>query len=78
MSTHDAIPLIVGPSEIEENPVKQLTNRHGSALPRFRGLLLRRRCDSCGTRVNIHGENEDSVTLKCPECHREYVFFQRP
>ena len=56
----------------------QHVNRHGSALPRFRGLLLRRRCDFCGTRINILGEDEDTVTMQCPQCNRQYIFFQRP
>ncbi|MGC9967290.1 MAG: hypothetical protein ABSE08_17985 [Syntrophobacteraceae bacterium] len=78
MSSRDVVPLIVSPSEDEKNPVMQLANRHGSALPRFRGLLLCRRCDFCGTRIDVHGEDKDSVTLQCPQCLRQYVFFQRP
>jgi hypothetical protein len=70
--------LVVSPSDVEDKQVMQLANRHGSAFPRFRGLLLRRRCDFCGIRVDVHGEDEDSVTLQCPQCLRQYVFFQRP
>ena len=44
----------------------------------FRGMLLRRRCDSCGTRIHILTEVDDRVFMKCPECLREYVFFHRP
>ena len=61
---------------MEGSPVTQLTNRHGDTIPRFRGLLLCRRCDFCGTRIGIHCESKDRVTMKCPECQREYVFFE--
>ena len=44
----------------------------------FRGVLLRRRCDACGTRINILGEGADKVFMRCPECLREYVFVHRP
>ncbi|MDR3555118.1 MAG: hypothetical protein P4L55_10225 [Syntrophobacteraceae bacterium] len=44
----------------------------------FRGMLLRRRCDSCGTRIHLLTEVDDRVFMKCPECLREYVFFHRP
>jgi hypothetical protein len=44
----------------------------------FRGVLMRRRCDSCGTRIGIKCEGENKVILKCPECHREYTFFNHP
>ncbi len=50
----------------------------GGAATWFRGILLRRRCDSCGTRINILGEVDDRVFMRCPECLREYVFIQRP
>ncbi|MDR3566874.1 MAG: hypothetical protein P4L43_02485 [Syntrophobacteraceae bacterium] len=49
----------------------------GAASTWFRGLLLRRRCDSCGTRIRILGEGDDKVFMRCPECLREYVFFHR-
>ncbi len=48
------------------------------AITRVRGMLLRRRCDSCGTRIDMLGELDDRVFMKCPECLREYVFYQRP
>lgn len=50
----------------------------GGSATWFRGMLLRRRCDACGTRINILGEIDDRVLMRCPECLREYVFFQRP
>ncbi len=62
----------------EEDRVAQAANSHGSTRLRFRGLLLRRRCDSCGTRISILGEEIDKVFMRCPECLREYVFFERP
>jgi hypothetical protein len=61
---------------MEENPVTQLRDRHGNTLPWFRGLLLCRRCDFCGTRIGVHAEGKDRVIMKCPECQREYVFFE--
>ncbi|MGC8491448.1 MAG: hypothetical protein ACP5SH_06900 [Syntrophobacteraceae bacterium] len=50
----------------------------GASATWFRGILLRRRCDSCGTRIDILAEGEDRVFMRCPECLREYVFSQRP
>ena len=76
MSKQDALPLKEDPSEMEESSITQPTNRHGDTIPRFRGLLLCRRCDFCGTRIGVHGESKDRVTMKCPECQREYVFFE--
>ncbi|MFZ0929118.1 MAG: hypothetical protein WAN11_10990 [Syntrophobacteraceae bacterium] len=74
----DALTLAGDPSEREEDGATQAINAHGSTLPRFRGLLLCRRCDFCGTRISIHGEGDDSVVMRCPECQREYVFFDHP
>jgi hypothetical protein len=74
----DALTLAGDPPERGEDGVATAMNLHGSALPRFRGLLLCRRCDSCGARISIHGESDDSVVMKCPECQREYVFFEHP
>ncbi len=51
--------------------------RHSSTLPHFRGVLLCRRCDVCGARISIKGEAKDRVILKCPECQKEYTFFER-
>ena len=76
MSEQDVLPLKVDPSEMEESSGLAAYNRHGGTLPRFRGLLLCRRCDFCGTRIGIHGESKDRVTMKCPACQREYVFFE--
>lgn len=50
----------------------------GGAATWFRGVLLRRRCDSCGSRISILSEGDDKVFMRCPECLREYVFFHRP
>ena len=74
----DALTLAGDPPEREEDRVATAMNLHGGALRRFRGLLLCRRCDSCGARISIHGEGADSVVMKCPECQREYVFFEHP
>ena len=76
MSKQDALPLKVDPSEMEESSTSQPSNRHGDTILRFRGLLLCRRCDFCGTRIGVHGESKDRVTMKCPACQREYVFFE--
>jgi hypothetical protein len=46
--------------------------------PRFRGVLMRRRCDLCGTRIGLKCEGKDRVVLRCPECQREYIFFEHP
>jgi len=46
--------------------------------PRFRGVLMRRRCDSCGTRIGLKCEGEDRIVLRCPGCQQEYVFFEHP
>jgi hypothetical protein len=64
-------------SSESKNEGTQVLNTDGSTLPWFRGLLLCRRCDFCGTRIGIHGEGDDRVIMKCPECSREYVFFER-
>ncbi|MFZ2447959.1 MAG: hypothetical protein WAW37_16505 [Syntrophobacteraceae bacterium] len=48
-----------------------------NTLPRFRGYLLCRRCDTCGTRIDLKREAEDRIILKCPRCNREYVFIER-
>lgn len=77
VSNRDPFTLAGVPCQSEEDEATQVTNMHGRTLPRFRGLLLCRRCDSCGTRIGIHGEGNDRVVMKCPECLREYVFFQR-
>ena len=77
-SKQDELTLAGGPSEREEDDVAEVMNRHGRILPRFRGLLLCRRCDFCGIRISIHGEDNDRVVMKCPECQREYVFFDHP
>ncbi|MHC1727337.1 MAG: hypothetical protein AB9866_15255 [Syntrophobacteraceae bacterium] len=68
------------PSEVEACgiPQAQCTDRHSSTIPRFRGVLLCRRCDSCGTRISFKGEAQDKLVLKCPECEKEYIFFERP
>ncbi len=77
-SKQDVLTIAGVPSRSEEDEATQVMNMHGRTLPRFRGLLLCRRCDSCGTRIGIHGEGSDRVVMKCPECLREYVFFDRP
>ncbi len=51
--------------------------RHSSTLPCFRGVLMCRRCDVCGARIGLKGEAMDRVVLKCPECQKEYTFFER-
>ncbi|MGC9195268.1 MAG: hypothetical protein ACP5IL_07415 [Syntrophobacteraceae bacterium] len=56
---------------------QQAGGREGAAVS-FRGMLLRRRCDSCGTRISVFGEVSDRVFMRCPDCLREYVFFYRP
>ncbi len=68
------------PSETESSgiPHVQHSDRHSGALPKFRGVMLCRRCDSCGTRINFKGEAKDRLVLKCPECEKEYTFFERP
>ncbi len=77
ISKQDALPLAGVPSKSEEGEAVQVMNMHGRTLPRFRGSLICRRCDSCGTRIGVHGEDDNRVVMKCPECQREYVFFER-
>jgi len=74
----DALSLPTDLSGREENAGSEPGNLHEGKLPRFRGLLLCRRCDFCGTRIGFHGEGNNRVIMKCPECQREYVFFQHP
>lgn len=59
-------------------PHGQHPDLHSGNLPRFRGVLLCRRCDYCGTRISFKGEAQDRLVLKCPECKKEYTFFERP
>ena len=77
MNNQDVV-LITGHPKAEEKLVVQYVNMEGKSFPSVRGLLLRRRCDSCGTRISIQGEDDNSVTMQCPKCQRQYVFFQRP
>ncbi len=63
--------------QAEEAHPGQCMSRHANTLPRFRGVLLCRRCDSCGTRISFKGEAKDKLILKCPECLKEYTFFER-
>lgn len=46
------------------------------SLLRFRGVLMRRRCDACGARIEPEREVLDLIVMKCPRCHREYTFIQ--
>lgn len=38
---------------------------------RLRGIMMRRRCDFCGTRMGVKGEGKDRVVLECPDCQKE-------
>lgn len=44
------------------------------SIPRFRGMLICRRCELCGTRISFKAEADEKVILKCPACQREYIF----
>lgn len=61
-----------------ENQTGPLANDPREDSGWFRGILMRRRCDFCGTRIAVHGENENGVIMKCPQCLHEYIFFERP
>ncbi len=56
----------------------QCVGRPSQPIPRFRGVLMCRRCDACGARIGYKGEGTDRVILKCPACDKEYTFFERP
>lgn len=44
------------------------------------GYAVRRRCDSCGSRVDtIIFDDGNMCTLKCTRCNKEYsYFFKKP
>ncbi len=70
-------PIIANPEE-NARLVEMQSYRNGSdSLPRLRGFLMCRRCDSCGTRIDLVREVKDRVILRCPQCNREYVFTDR-
>ncbi len=73
----DAVSFKMRSPESKDDEGAPLLDEHGKTPTWFRGLLLCRRCDICGTRISIHVEGNDKVTMKCPECSREYVFFER-
>jgi hypothetical protein len=43
-----------------------------------KGFLIGRRCDECGTRVQITADRGDSCILKCFQCGKEYKFSMKP
>ncbi|HOI96532.1 MAG TPA: hypothetical protein PK250_17645 [Syntrophobacter fumaroxidans] len=40
-----------------------------------KGFTVNRRCDSCGTRVDIACDRGDKCMLKCSQCGKEYMFY---
>ena len=72
---------VVSPAEMSPRAGRSAASAidaQGPSANCFRGFLLRRRCDSCGTRIHLLGEGDDDrVFMRCPECLRDYVFFNR-
>jgi hypothetical protein len=42
-----------------------------------RGFTISRRCDDCGTKINIAIDDGDKCTLKCSQCGKEYKFYYK-
>ncbi len=40
-----------------------------------KGFTVSRRCDACGTRVDIACDRGEQCTLKCSRCGKEYRFY---
>ena len=40
-----------------------------------KGIVIRKRCDSCGTRISLIVDEGDACILKCARCGREYQFY---
>lgn len=40
-----------------------------------KGFTVSRRCDACGTKVDIACDNGDKCMLKCSQCGKEYTFY---
>lgn len=69
------------PREEDNAEVDELSSCSGSGrngTTRFMGMLIRRRCDSCGIRIDVKCQGEGRIVLSCPECHREYIFLENP
>jgi hypothetical protein len=40
-----------------------------------KGFTVSRRCDACGTKVDISCDNGNKCMLKCSRCGKEYTFY---
>lgn len=74
------MPMFSKPFQIEANLVEGQEGvaraRSGAPanLPHFKGMLICRRCDLCGTRISLKSEADEKIVLMCPACQREYIF----
>ena len=41
----------------------------------LKGFVVSRRCDICGTKINITVDEGEKCTLKCAQCGKEFRFF---
>lgn len=43
----------------------------------LKGFAVRRRCDVCGTRIDVAVDEGEKCLLKCSQCGKEYRFHVR-